>query len=155
MKRVSTMKCLGLAGLCGATVLSLGCSNENKLSEMSANRGDVQYSASTGKMFRTFEYFPSAEVYYSVFQDSYFWNDGMNWHRTTSLPSHYEGQLDDSVLIQLPTDAPHLMHDQVVSSYPSVTNLRRTLAVMDAENNRSETWTNDDWNAIVNVATEY
>ena len=111
-----------------------GCANQqNMMAETAMRGGNVRYDAETGAMYRLYEYFPTQQVYRSVYRYTYFWKDqGGAWRMGPTLPgeiqlgSHYE-------LIELPSGRPFDFHEQVVSEFPTNEMLTEQLARMESE----------------------
>lgn len=152
-------------GLSGAALVALGaglllagvgCSHHhNSMAEATSRASDAEFG-SYGRLERLYDYYPNAQVYRSHFQDRWFWNDGSQWHRTVTLPSHVSIGMESPIAIQLPTSRPYTYHDNILAQHPSTSSLYETLAQLDAEMSEEgsmESFTNDT--AIATVPTDF
>lgn len=114
----SIAACIGL----GLTMLvGLGCSR-NQLAERTAlaeagvlNEQKSWHSSQYGRVFR---YYPDQQVYYSAYQDMYFWQDGSKWTSGTTLPQTIKLNHKNMVVVELYTDEPDDFHEEVALAHP-------------------------------------
>jgi hypothetical protein len=66
----------------------------------------------------SYRYYPSCSVYYDIHRRLYYYREADNWKIFSSLPSHFEGKLDDYVKIEMNNDKPYLEYDKHVKEYP-------------------------------------
>jgi hypothetical protein len=137
-----TMIVAGLAGLTAALLVGTGCANKDVLAEASFRGGDARYHHETGELYRIYDYYPEAQVYYSPFTQRYFWrnregnNFGNGWQSNTTLPETIAIHDSSVAVIELPTGNPNQMHEGVLAAHPSMTTLR---AQLDEQGNEAPT----------------
>ena len=66
----------------------------------------------------SYRYYPSCSVYYDIHRRLYFYREGDNWKIFASLPSNFNGKLDDYVKVEMNNDKPYLEYDKHVKEYP-------------------------------------
>ena len=115
--------CAGLAVL--GTLAIAGC-NANSLAERtsleSAGLLRQRPGAPKGEFARIFSYYPSHEVYYSAWQDKYFWmaehNDKMKWQSGPVLPAELALGSAEPVLVEIYASRPYTYHEVISQQYP-------------------------------------
>lgn len=124
--RRTVLKVVGLAAL-AATCCGFGCADQNRMYE-AACRPSAEYDPVSGRLCRIYTYYPDSEVYYSSYQDLYFWKENGFWKKGTEIPSEYLVGDSRVVTIQLATSHPYWKHDEVTSRHPSLATLRAQAA---------------------------
>lgn len=119
-----------LAAFAGLTSIvlagSLGCADRNKMAEAAAHPMTVKHAERSGQMLRIYDYYPNSQVYYSAFQDRYFWLDESKdeWKSGTELPAEIRISPYDQEIVELATSTPYVYHEQVLEQHPSLDTLR-------------------------------
>ncbi|MCF8086284.1 MAG: hypothetical protein K9J48_05260 [Desulfohalobiaceae bacterium] len=65
-----------------------------------------------------YRYYPSAEVYFDVNRDIYFYYQNGQWRTSVGIPGNIRVQLGDSVTLEMNTKQPYEYHSEVIQRYP-------------------------------------
>jgi len=66
----------------------------------------------------TYQYYPSASVYFDAYRKVYFYLEGDNWRMSVSLPQNLRFRLGDHVTIEMDTDKPYTSYEEHKRKYP-------------------------------------
>lgn len=66
-----------------------------------------------------YRYYPSAQVYFDVGRNLYFYFEDGGWRMSASLPHHFSGHLDGYVRLDLETDKPYQHFEEHRKKYPA------------------------------------
>jgi len=140
----STMFLAATAALC---VTGCTTSYRNALAEECQQRSICRFDDKTGEMYRTYQYFPSAEVYRNVFHRTWYWHeDGQTFHGS-QLPASAASRVNENCFefVFLPTVHPFEMHAQVTEQFPTLETLTIQAAAFQSE---------DAFDQVANVPDE-
>ena len=122
------------AGFATLALAGAGCMDANMMAEVATRGGDVRYDPATGNAYRLYQYFPESEVYHSVYDYTWYWqDDGGRWKRGPRLPESVVINDLDYEFVELPTSRPYGRHEDVVAMHPGSELLKLELARLDAQ----------------------
>ena len=128
-------KLLALGAVVGALALPMlaGCADRNLMAEAAFRGPNARYDED-GNLYRLYDYFPEAQVYYSPFMDTWFWPESPSkWESGAMLPQQFAANLQNPTVLELPTSRPFEFHTDTCEAYPSLTELRAQVAGIETD----------------------
>lgn len=113
-------------GCAGTTTVTVGDPPEQRGHEQRAQenrrphqKGPPPWAPAHGHRAKhRYRYYPSAEVYFDVSRDIYFYYENGRWRTSVRIPGDIQVQLGDSVTLEMNTKHPYEYHKEVTERYP-------------------------------------
>ena len=80
--------------------------------------GPPPWAPAHGHRAKRYRYYPSAQVYYSMQRDVYFYYSNGEWQVSARLPGRIRVNMGEHVTLEMETNQPYAYHSEVVRHYP-------------------------------------
>ncbi len=126
--------CLAVGLLVSAMLMVAGCNgtrvtvghypddpdrhHEEEYKHREHRGGPPPWAPAHGYRAKKYRYFPSAQIYFDLQRDVYFYYSNGEWQVSASLPGRIRAQLGEHITLEMGTDEPYRYHSEVVKKYP-------------------------------------